>query len=666
MAMESPVDLLLSKLPDATRTASGWAARCPAHDDRRASLSIAEGDDGRALVKCHAGCSAQAIVEAVGLTVRDLMPTADGLPTPARSNHKANPTAAPAANGKPRILATYDYRDESGALLFQAVRLDPKDFRQRRPDGRGGWTWSVKGTRTVPYRLPELLAAPARTVWIPEGEKDCDSLARIGLLATCNAGGAGKWTDAHAAFLRGRRVVVLPDNDEPGRKHSQQVARTLHGIAESIRIAELPGLQPKGDVNDWLAAGGTAADLERLADAAPPWEPAADASGPVLTCLADVEARDVNWLWPGKIPLGRITLLVGRPGEGKSFLTIDAAARVSTGSPWPDGGACPRGSVLLISAEDDPADTIRPRLDAHGADVRRIHLLSAVREADKERQYERMVTLRDLPEIEAALTQHPECKLVIVDPIGSFIGGGTDAHRDNEVRSVLTPIAKLAEKHGAAVLMVAHRRKSAGSFADDLALGSRAFTGIARTVWHLTRDCEDKARRLLLPGKNNLAKEGDGLAFKIGGEPARIMWESGPVQMTADDAVAAEAQANRPGPDAEALDGARAWLTAALTDGPRLARELFDEWKHGEGGSERTLKRAKQALAIDAYRPEIPGPWWWRLSKGAKLSQGEELGPLGTLGKTSGNSPISEAPDSKGAKLPELGILGGDRVRITI
>ena len=111
----------------------------------------------------------------------------------------------------------------------------------------------------------------------------------------------------------------------------------------------------------------------------------------------------------------------------------------------------------------------------------------------------------------------PDCKLVVIDPIGSFLGNGTDAHRDNEVRGVLAPVAMLAEKHGPAVLVVAHRRKSAGSIADDLALGSRAFTGIARAVWHLTRDPDDKARRLLLPGKNNLAREGDGLAFSISG-----------------------------------------------------------------------------------------------------------------------------------------------------
>jgi hypothetical protein len=354
-------------------------------------------------------------------------------------------------------------------------------------------------------------------------------------------------------------------------------------------------------------------------------------------------------------------LLVGRPGEGKSFLTIDAAAHVTTGTPWPDGSDCPQGSVILISAEDDPADTIRPRLDAHYADVRRVHLLSAVRRVDKEGHYERLITLADVDAIEAALVKLPDCKLIVVDPIGSFLGGGTDAHRDNEVRGVLAPIARLAEKYGPAVLVVAHRRKSAGSIADDLALGSRAFTGIARAVWHLTRDNENKERRLLLPGKNNLAREGHGLAFSIIGEPARISWERDPVAMSADDALAAEGQARerKPGPDAEALDAATAWLRSTLAGGSRPTKDLSDEWRNGHGGSKRTLDRAKQSLGVEAFRPDVPGPWWWRLrAKDATPTKTVELGNLGNLAENATDLTVFDAHEYKDAKLSEFGNLG--------
>jgi hypothetical protein len=392
------------------------------------------------------------------------------------------------------------------------------------------------------------------------------------------------------------------------------------------------------------------------------YAPGQIATAPVLTCLADVEPRPVSWLWPGRIPLGRITLLVGRPGEGKSFLTIDAASRVSTGTPWPDGSACPKGSIILISAEDDPASVIRPRLDAHSADVSRVHLLAAVRRADGKGTYERLITLADVDAIETALARTPDCRLLIIDPVGDFLGGQTDSHRDNEVRSVLAPIAALAEKYGPAVLVVAHRRKSAGSIADDLALGSRAFTGIARAVWHLTRDPENKSRRLMLPGKNNLAREGDGLAFTIAGGPPHIVWERDPVSMSADDALAAETASRntKPGPDADALDAATDWLRSTLASGPRLARELADEWCNGQGGGKRTLHRAKEALQVEAFRLEVPGPWWWRLPPNIAKTTPESghLGNLGNLAKTKGNLTNLDAGEPKVAKLNYLGNLG--------
>lgn len=380
--------------------------------------------------------------------------------------------------------------------------------------------------------------------------------------------------------------------------------------------------------------------------------------GPVLTCMAAVEPRPVSWLWPRRIPQGRITLLVGRPGEGKSYVTVDMAARVSTGTPWPDATPCPRGSVLLLTAEDDPADTIRPRLDAHHADVTRVHLLSAIRTTDGER----LVTLADVDAIGDVLSRLGDCRLLVVDPVGSYLGGRTDAHRDNEVRAVLAPLAALAEKHGVAVVVVAHTRKATASVADDLAMGSRAFTGIARAVWHLRRDPENKRRRLLLPGKSNLAPEGDGLAFTIEGAPPRIIWERDPVIMTADDALVAEAARRTPGPESAEQARAVDWLREALAQGPRPAADLVNEWKNGQEGSTRTLSRAKQVLAAESYRPQTPGPWWWRLTgkdakdpKDAKLNG--ELGNLGILAENIGFFGNSAPEKPKDAKLPTLGTL---------
>ena len=179
----------------------------------------------------------------------------------------APPDEKPAV--KPRVVASYDYYDESGVLLFQVQRMEPKTFRQRRPVG-SGWEYKVSGTRQVPYRLPALVASsPETPVYIVEGEKDADRLAALGLVATCNAGGAGKWRVSHSECLKGRSVTLIADNDAAGRDHVQKVAASLKGVALYVRVLELPGLPEKGDVSDWLDAGGTVAELTAVPTTAP-------------------------------------------------------------------------------------------------------------------------------------------------------------------------------------------------------------------------------------------------------------------------------------------------------------------------------------------------------------------------------------------------------------
>ncbi|WP_434135921.1 hypothetical protein JQR88_06140 [Pseudomonas luteola] len=163
---------------------------------------------------------------------------------------------------KPEIETIYKYTDEKGQTLFEVIRYDPKGFKQRKPNGKGGWDWSVKGVRQVPFHLPQLInSAQDDLVFILEGEKDVLRLESLGLLATCNAGGAGKWPDELATYFNSRRVVILPDNDIPGNSHARLVAQKLKGVASSIRILCLPNLAQKGDVSDWLDAGGS---VERL------------------------------------------------------------------------------------------------------------------------------------------------------------------------------------------------------------------------------------------------------------------------------------------------------------------------------------------------------------------------------------------------------------------
>jgi putative DNA primase/helicase len=264
---------------------SGWTARCPAHDDERNSLSITKADDGKILLHCFVGCTPEAIVAAVGLTLADLFP----------------PKNAPVVR---RIVATYDYRDADGTLVYQAVRYEPKDFLQRKPDGAGGWVWKTQGIRKLPYRLPDLQGK--EVAWVVEGEKDADALWALGLPGTTNSGGADGWGPSETKQLVKagvRRVIIIPDNDDKGRQHAERVAKHCRTAGLAVSIVELPDLEKKGqDVSDWLALGHTRADLEALASAVPyvvPRQeraPVAATSGTVDAdpCAADYHLTDLG------------------------------------------------------------------------------------------------------------------------------------------------------------------------------------------------------------------------------------------------------------------------------------------------------------------------------------------------------------------------------------
>jgi hypothetical protein len=195
------VERIAKHLGGAGRNASGWDCRCPAHEDGKASLSLSIGKGGKLLWHCHAGCVQAAVLE--GLKQANVLMNGDARP----AEHKPQQ--------RRRIVATYSYVDEHGAVLFEVVRYQPKDFRQRRPDGNGGYIWSLGDTHRVLYRLPEVLSADE--VVITEGEKDADRLRSLGFTATTNPEGAKKWQPSFAEALAGKRVIILPDNDAAAR-----------------------------------------------------------------------------------------------------------------------------------------------------------------------------------------------------------------------------------------------------------------------------------------------------------------------------------------------------------------------------------------------------------------------------------------------------------------
>jgi RecA-family ATPase len=276
------------------------------------------------------------------------------------------------ANGtKRRLVETYEYKDGAGALLYQVLRFEPKDFRQRRPNGNGGWIWSA-GEQRVPYRLPELLQYPDATVFITEGEKDANRVASIGHCATTVA--CGKWTSDCVNVLAGRDVLILEDNDEAGRKRALEAATALHGTAKTIRIVRLPALPDKGDVSDWLEADRR--NTDRFVDvcfAAPLWEPTTSESKPDGEPPKKIQWLKMSnwdrepiperkWAIPDRVPLNQAGLLSGEGGVGKSIIELTKNVAHVSGKDW--FGSLPElGPAIYIGAEDNE-DEIHIRLAA--------------------------------------------------------------------------------------------------------------------------------------------------------------------------------------------------------------------------------------------------------------------------------------------------------------
>jgi putative DNA primase/helicase len=330
----------------------GWKTLCPCHDDHDPSLSITEGRVAPVMV-CRAGlagrgCPQDAII--AELRRRGLWPEK-------RASIDGN--------------IVYKYEDESGRERYQVVRAPPngskKKFWQRRPDGAGGWINNLQDVERLPYRLPDLLAYEDAPVLIPEGEKDVDTLFGIGLVATCNSEGAGKWRPEISRWLLGRDVVILPDNDDVGRAHAKAVAKHLYAIAASIRILELPGLPEKGDVSDWLVAGGTRDELDQLIEHTPYYradEPAEEDAGPqysegaLALRFADAfggEARHVA-------EIGKWVLWEGGMWAYDRTLSILGMARV----------ICSRAAAEAASARLYSARCVHAVLNLARADVRHI------------------------------------------------------------------------------------------------------------------------------------------------------------------------------------------------------------------------------------------------------------------------------------------------------
>ncbi|MDP8971755.1 MAG: AAA family ATPase [Actinomycetota bacterium] len=511
----------------------------------------------------------------------------------------------------------YELRDHTGRVVAYHVREETpgggKVVRWRRPSGE----WGLNGTplTDLPLYGAELASdlGADELIVVAEGEKARDALEAAGIPAVGTVTGASGTPGPTALeVLRDRRVALWPDRDEPGRRHMERVAKALQGVAAETLWFTWDESPDKGDAADHPAVKGrNSKAVDRLLtnlEGSPRWNDergSTELPVEVGRLLSEVVAEQIWWLWPGRVPLAKLTVLDGDPGNGKSAATMDFAARVTVGRPWPDGTPCEAGGVVLLNAEDGLADTIRPRLEAAGADLDRVLALATVKDGDGER----LVSIpEDLDVIRRGI-ERVGAKLVIVDPIMAFLSGDVNSHRDQDVRRALAPLAKLAEETGAAVVAVRHLNKASGGNALYRGGGSIGIVGAARSALLVAKDPHDEDRRVLAPLKNNLAKPAPSLAFVLTGAAngaVRVEWK-GESHHGADDLLAAPVDPE----ERSAVDEAAEFLHDVLGRGPVWSKQVKKEAREADI-SDATLRRAKAGLGVRSVK-EGDGSWSWTL-----------------------------------------------------
>ena len=427
---------------------------------KKPSLSITV-RDARILLRCHAGCRAEAIVSAMGLKTADLF-----------------------LSGEPpgRLVATYDYCDEGGTVLFQKLRYVPKTFRQRRPDGNGGWTWNMNGVRTVLYNLPEVLEA--KRALVLEGEKDADTARSLGYTGTCNPEGANSWKDEYSESLRGKNVVVVGDADPPGLAHTHDVAKALLGVAASVRLIE--AMPAAKDLSEFAEKVNDPAECKRLvealiADTAPltpadvaKWRPAKAETGFALAELGELMSlpeEPIDWVVEARYAEGTFNIVVAKPKVGKSTYGRNVTFAVSRGEPFL-GLRTKQGLCVYLGLEERAADLVRDfrAMGARGDEEILIHSTAPPAHAVEEA---------------IDLLQERRPRLLVIDPLFRLIK--VDERAYGEMYQALGPLIDVARSTGTVILALHHSPKVPRLEAVDSPLGTTALAGAVASVTTLKR-----------------------------------------------------------------------------------------------------------------------------------------------------------------------------------
>jgi len=432
-------DLFSSKLDKVKQTKNGIEALCPSHNDKSPSLTASYTKE-KILFMCQAGCSFESVVSALGMEPNDFF--APELPAPPKKK-----------------VATYKYKDKEGNHAFSVVRFEPKDFRPQRPDGK----YTLEGVIRVPYRLPQMLAGikEGQNILILEGEKDCDNAAKIGLVATTFAGGAGKWSEQYPKLFQEAKVICLPDNDEVGRKGMHFIASELVKVAKSVRWLELPDLRDKGDFSDWIEIEGNNIKIfEELIDKSKLWIQEIKKDSLVVLTLEELLNKEIpprqNLLSPW-LPSQGLCMIYSARGLGKTWMALEIAYAVASGGHFLNWEAdSPRG-VLYIDGEM-PLSLMQERLSAI-KNSRKKNITDQLKILSPDAQefgIPDLSTTEGQEKIDTLICD--ETKLVILDNLSTLIRSGKESESDSWL-PVQEWILRLRSR-GKSVLLIHHAGKS--------------------------------------------------------------------------------------------------------------------------------------------------------------------------------------------------------------
>lgn len=463
--------------------------KCPLHDDRTASLSV-KLDDG--IWFCHAGCGNGGVIDfEMKFSKCD------------RDTAKANVAGITGDSFKaPRkVVATYQYQDAAGRLLFEKVRYEPKEFSQRVPDGKGGYSYRLDGIQKPLYRLPKVLTS--NQIAICEGEKDADRVQQAfekhpHFAATTNFDGAGKWRDEYAPYFAGKQVVILPDNDKVGIDHAETVAKSVSQYAASVKVVRLPDLPEKGDVSDYLDKH-TAEQLSEQIKSTPRWMPKAPGAQKLFVNAPDFVAAvptEIEWLVDGVIQRGANGFFVAQPKGGKSWAAIDLAISLSRGIPWLEF-AIPRPvRTALISREDNPALTAwrLKHLSLGKRGLNQDGILNLYINSRQQSPELMLDNTEQLSELMGAMEQfRPE--FAIFDVFN--VMHAADENDNSEMRAVLRQLTLLQSKIGCGIGVIHHFNKADDRSITQRIRGASAIAGWAEWVIAISMaDEREKIRKM--------------------------------------------------------------------------------------------------------------------------------------------------------------------------